>query len=226
MSELIDRYLDGDLGDDEARAFMEAVRRDPELVAELRTYEQMLSVSDAEDQAGPSAHFTDEVMNRVTAASYRTERHGRDGFWSQWAPRLSWAAGLVVFFGLGQITARVGSDDQPTDHFLDRGITQASMPAAGEVVQSSTFRVVRLIYVPEQQDVQNVTVAGTFNGWNPSLTPMQKQGNVWIVQLVLPPDTHEYMFVVNGETWVTDPLAQEIRDDGFGRENAVLDLRI
>lgn len=226
MSELIDRYLDGDLSDDEARAFLEAVRRDPELEAELRTYEQMLAVSDPEEQAGPSGHFTDEVMNRIAAVSYRTERHGRKGFWYQWAPRLAWAAGFAAFFGLGQITARVGSDDQPADRSRDRGITQAGMAVSGEMMESSAFRVVRLIYVPEQQEVHNVAVAGTFNGWDPTLTPMQKMGNVWIAQLVLPPDTHEYMFVVNGETWITDPLAREIRDDGFGRENAVLDLRI
>ena len=102
MSEWIDRYLDGDLSDDEARTFLEAARRDPELETELRAYEQMLSVSDAEEQAGPSEHFTDEVMNRIPAASYRMDRHDRDGFWSQWAPRLAWAAGLAVFFGLGQ----------------------------------------------------------------------------------------------------------------------------
>ena len=225
MSELIDRYLDGDLSEDEARAFLEAVDRDPDLEMELRTYEQMLAVSDAKDQTEPSASFTEDVMNRIAAVSYRTERR-RDGLWRQWVPRLAWAAGLAVFFGLGQVTARMGIVDQSPTSVPERGVMQAGMPAAGEGTQSSTFRVVRLIYVPEQQDVRDVAVAGTFNGWNPNLTPMKRMGNVWAAQLVLPPESHEYMFVVNDELWVTDPLAQETRDDGFGRDNAVLDLRL
>jgi hypothetical protein len=32
------------------------------------------------------------------------------------------------------------------------------------------------------------------------------------------------MFIEDGQRWVTDPLAAQTRDDGFGRENAVLDL--
>ena len=35
------------------------------------------------------------------------------------------------------------------------------------------------------------------------------------------------MFIdVNGARWVTDPLALQTRDDGFGRRNAVLDVSI
>jgi hypothetical protein len=55
---------------------------------------------------------------------------------------------------------------------------------------------------------------------------MERTGDVWTAQLVLPPGTYEYMFVENGENWVTDPLALQTRDDGFGRKNAVLDVSI
>jgi hypothetical protein len=33
------------------------------------------------------------------------------------------------------------------------------------------------------------------------------------------------MFVVNGEQWIADPFAVERSDDGFGSQNAVLDVR-
>jgi len=36
------------------------------------------------------------------------------------------------------------------------------------------------------------------------------------------PGVHEYMFIVNGDTWVTDPRADRYVDDGFGNRNAVL----
>ena len=55
---------------------------------------------------------------------------------------------------------------------------------------------------------------------------MVRRGGVWVVPLLLPPETYEYMFVEDGQRWVTDPLAVQTRDDGFGTENAVLDLEI
>jgi hypothetical protein len=39
--------------------------------------------------------------------------------------------------------------------------------------------------------------------------------------VTLPPGMYEYMFVVDGK-WITDPAADERRDDGFGRQNALL----
>jgi hypothetical protein len=32
--------------------------------------------------------------------------------------------------------------------------------------------------------------------------------------------------VVDGQQWVTDPLARATRDDGYGGANAILDLTI
>jgi 1,4-alpha-glucan branching enzyme len=50
------------------------------------------------------------------------------------------------------------------------------------------------------------------------------QGGVWTVELPLAPGRrYEYMFVVDGR-WVTDPTAPASVDDGFGGQNAVLDL--
>jgi hypothetical protein len=35
---------------------------------------------------------------------------------------------------------------------------------------------------------------------------------------------HRYMFVKDGEEWVTDPMAPMQREDGFGNKNAVIYL--
>jgi hypothetical protein len=32
------------------------------------------------------------------------------------------------------------------------------------------------------------------------------------------------MFVVDGATWTTDPHAEAYRDDGFGNQNAIVDI--
>ena len=71
-----------------------------------------------------------------------------------------------------------------------------------------------------------MTVAGSFNNWNPDNTPLLRQNGAWSTILVLPPGSYEYMFVEDGERWVTDPLAVQTRDDGFGGANAVIDVEL
>jgi cyclomaltodextrinase len=83
---------------------------------------------------------------------------------------------------------------------------------------------VRLAYQPTNPSVRQVSIAGSFNNWDPVSMPLQKQNGVWATVLVLPPGTYEYMFVENEEHWITDPLAVNKRDDGFGGVNAVLDV--
>ncbi len=75
-------------------------------------------------------------------------------------------------------------------------------------------------------DASSVTVAGDFNGWAPARHALHDQdGNgVWTITLDLPSGRYEYMFVVDGETWIADPMAQGYSPDSFGGRNAVLEL--
>lgn len=73
-------------------------------------------------------------------------------------------------------------------------------------------------------DLTRVNVAGTFNNWNKDATPMVKSGRVWRVKLDLPVGKTYYKFVLDGETWITDPKAQKNEDDGNGNTNSVLFL--
>jgi Glycogen recognition site of AMP-activated protein kinase len=74
---------------------------------------------------------------------------------------------------------------------------------------------------------RSVNVVGSFNDWGPVSTPLEDRDHdgVWQAVVVLPTGTHEYMFVVDGERWVVDPLAGRFVEDGFGRENSVLIVR-
>lgn len=67
-----------------------------------------------------------------------------------------------------------------------------------------------------------VFVAGTFNEWHPTVTPMIPitEGR-WIKQLRLPPGRYEYCLVVDGE-WMPDPLAAESVANPFGGFNSVV----
>jgi enterochelin esterase-like enzyme len=70
---------------------------------------------------------------------------------------------------------------------------------------------------------RTVHLAGTFNGWNPTARALEgpdAQGR-FRTSLVLPKGRHEYKFVLNGETWVTD-ADNPHKTPGY--ENAILFL--
>ena len=72
---------------------------------------------------------------------------------------------------------------------------------------------------------QEVCIAGSFNDWHPSVTPMVRlDDGKWAKELALPPGRYEYRFVVDGQ-WVDDPAASELIPNPFGTPNAVLEVR-
>jgi hypothetical protein len=74
------------------------------------------------------------------------------------------------------------------------------------------------------REAKSVTVAGDFNDWDAEATALRDTDGdgVWTGLIALRPGMHKYMFVVNGERWVTDPEAERYVDDGFGNRNAVI----
>ena len=71
-------------------------------------------------------------------------------------------------------------------------------------------------------NAQEVGIAGSFNDWHPSVTPMIRLNDgKWAKELALPPGRYEYRFVVDGE-WVDDPSARELIPNSYGTANAVL----
>lgn len=70
----------------------------------------------------------------------------------------------------------------------------------------------------------SVAVVGDFNGWDPRRTRMIRSNHEgrWTARLTLPPGVHQYGFVIDGSTWVTDPGATTTLADGFGGQNSVI----
>lgn len=69
---------------------------------------------------------------------------------------------------------------------------------------------------------QSVAVAGSFNEWHPTATPMVALGKGrWRKELTLPPGRYEYRLVVDGQ-WVDDSTAKETVPNPFGGLNAVV----
>jgi len=67
-----------------------------------------------------------------------------------------------------------------------------------------------------------VCIAGSFNDWHPTVTPMIRlEDGKWAKELALPPGRYEYRFVVDGQ-WVDDPAATDLIPNSYGTANAVL----
>lgn len=245
MDTLLARYLDGELDDEEARVFLQRLDSDPHLAAELRDYERILASAQLLREVNAPSGFTQSVMEgvaeeapprrSVSLSPGRAARPRAKG-WA-WRPALAMAAVLLATFVLGRMTVGSsnfeieGANSSPQLSQLRSTLNvgqpraeTASLVATGGASASRDFRIVRLIYSPQREDLESVSVAGSFNGWNAHSLPLKKTGGVWTTTLVLPPGAYEYMFIENGNHWVTDPLAPYTRDDGFGNRNAVLEL--
>ena len=76
---------------------------------------------------------------------------------------------------------------------------------------------------------RSVEVVGSFNDWSRGVLHLNDDDGdgIWHANAVLPAGQHEYMFVVDGERWVPDPLAGRYVDDGFGagQQNSLLIVR-
>jgi hypothetical protein len=72
----------------------------------------------------------------------------------------------------------------------------------------------------------SVAVAGTFNNWDKTANPLvsDASGTTWRTSLRLAKGKHLYKFVLDGETWITDPGQAGKENDGNGNINSVLFL--
>ena len=72
---------------------------------------------------------------------------------------------------------------------------------------------------------RTVSVAGSFNRWDPNSHPLSgpDRSGRWAATLTLPPGRYEYLFVINGETWVLDLEAPSV-DNGLGGRNSIVTI--
>jgi 1,4-alpha-glucan branching enzyme len=69
----------------------------------------------------------------------------------------------------------------------------------------------------------SVCLAGSFNNWKPA-TKLNRTGDgEWSVDVDLPPGSHEYRFVVDGQ-WIEDPRASAHNSNPYGGRNSVVNV--
>jgi hypothetical protein len=93
----------------------------------------------------------------------------------------------------------------------------APRPANGAPVVYVQFRL-------DAASAHQVSIAGTFTGWKPSLELRETEPGVWTALVPLRPGVHDYAFVVDGTEWRPDPNAPQQVDDSFGGTNSRITL--
>lgn len=219
MEDLLARYLDGELTEREAETLIRASADDPETAAALRSYEAIIAASAELPPKQLPARFVERVMSRIEAPPASST----GSFGAHWLT----AAALIAGLTLGYAVARGSLEQSGSPEVISAAPAGLFLAVSSDATEPGVrpVRAIRLSYVPQQAGIESVSVAGSFNGWDPAAAPLQKQDGVWTIMLVLPPGEHEYMLIENGRRWVTDPAAPVTRDDGFGNANGVLEVR-
>jgi 1,4-alpha-glucan branching enzyme len=72
---------------------------------------------------------------------------------------------------------------------------------------------------------ESVSIAGTFNDWKPTATPMVPAApGHWTKEMALPPGKYEYLLVVDGQ-WQLDPKCPQQVPNPYGGMNCVLEIK-
>jgi hypothetical protein len=177
-------------------------------------YERLTSVA-ALLKPAPAISVADRVMTQIRANPATVRAATGPRRWARWFTgrqavtlrlRPAWTLALAAV--LAAILFLPNAPNSPPHPGASEGVAQ---------------------FVGHFPGARSVEVVGSFNDWSRGTLPLRDENGdgIWHGAAVLPAGQHEYMFVVDGERWVADPLAGRYVDDGFGigGENSVLIVR-
>lgn len=81
-----------------------------------------------------------------------------------------------------------------------------------------------LLFVQPAPQAKQVGIAGDFNDWDPSATPMKhdERLGVWQACVTVPPGRYHYRVVIDGQ-WVKDPYNTRVESNSFGELDSVVE---
>ncbi len=107
-------------------------------------------------------------------------------------------------------------------HTAPMQAARPAQPTGRRRVKGSAKGGKRVEFVLRRPEAKMVTLAGSFNNWDPQQTPMDRDSDgVWKTTIPLSPGRYEYRLVVDGQ-WISDPNAHESIPNPFGGTNSVL----
>lgn len=181
-------------------------------LAELRHEEALIQSVLLAIPADPVPDLRQAVLREIAASEPEPTRpwlieHVREAWSLVWQPR---PVALRPAYALAA-AALVG--------VLILGRGNAPVPAAVPPATVTTASPVLIQFRLDAPDAQQVSLAGDFTGWKAEYQLVQSSSGVWTIVVPLNQGMHEYAFIIDGEQWVSDPLAPAVQD-GFGGMNS------
>ena len=220
---LLQRFLDHELTPDERVAFLQAVDADPALRRRWLNLELVVAEAAQLPRIVPSATFLSQLKTRTAPIPPSIWMRLRAAVT---IPRkLEWNLAGAMAVACLAVVVLAGVVQMMPERIVEVPVVVPPAQTASFASATEPKVFVRLVLL--QPDAQSVSVAGDFNGWDPAQTKLERMdGGMWTVTLPLKPGRYEYMFVIDGQQWIADPLAAEDAGDGFGSKNAVLDVDV
>jgi len=212
---LLQRFIDQDLAPAERLEFLEALDRDPAIRRRLLETERLILEATALPRRVPASAFADRIVANLPPSPHGLWGRAREFFLTPHVVEVNWtfAKAAAAACALMAVTWLTISE-------LPKGTRGGPAPQAVAPAQTVYMRVALL-----NPQAESVTIAGDFNGWDSQSLPLRRADNgLWTITIPLKPGRYEYMYQVDGK-WITDPLASEFSPDGFGDENAVLNVQ-
>jgi len=206
MNANLQAYLDGEVTLDQLG---------PEAREEAEAWDRMVAA--ARDETAPEtapAWIENAVMSEITAMPVHTPSESVLGWLLR--PRTIRVSPLTGTLVAAAAVALI--------LLMPRGAADPSAGRGGAVAgPGATVAQVYVEFRLRAPGATSVAVVGHFTEWEADYTLDDVDGDgVWTGRVPVTPGVHEYMFVIDGSEWVTDPDAERYRDDGFGNRNAVL----
>ena len=200
MRDELKLYLDGEI---------DRSALSPEAAREAERWDLFLSDVRESGVEGAPVGLESRVLDAIRAE----ERRPWSGLVDWWVhPR---SVRVRPWLGLAAAAALATFLLLPRENVLSEP-AGAAATLIGEEVHYMQFQL-------EAPGATSVHLAGDFNDWQPEIALADPYGSgVWTVRVQLPPGVHKYMFLVDGETWMTDPHAERYVEDGYGNQNAVI----
>ncbi len=204
------KLLDGEMSPEEERDLLQKLEADPLLRQEFDGLAAAVNAIASCERMPVQASFTSEVMRRLPARKEPIRKKMSAFFFGERVLRWNVAtlAAVSVALFLVIVSGLLFQNQKKVSLVADR--------AAGGGAKAVTLS----FYAPA---AKTVSLAGDFNKWSADKGVMKRRADgTWTLEIPLKPGVYHYMFVVDGDDWVTDPRAESYRDDGFGNKNAIL----
>jgi anti-sigma factor RsiW len=226
LNSWIHSYLDGELDAAEAQAIERLMSTDNNLKRKVMTIQQLQEWTGATRPAAPpsmAARVVKAIEDDARRSREQTRRIPTKRSPTWFRPAWGWAAvaAVVAMVVIGQVFTNRPGTGEPTVAVRFGGGMHSHVGGPADVDRGVQVRHEFRCRAPQAGQVY---LAGSFNEWRTGEIPLERtRGGIWRIVLSLEPGRYTYMFYVDGE-WVTDPLAPNRIDDGFGNLNAEIHL--